>query len=111
IAWVVTIHPIRYSPLVIAVAGRLRSRIALHSFRATSLPRTPVTPAQLVPVVLWMTGALLSFSAMAVSIRELSRTLGILEILALRSGLGIIMLGALVLARPELRQAIPTRHI
>ena len=35
-----------------------------------------MTPAQLVPVVLWMTGALLSFSAMAVSIRELSRALG-----------------------------------
>jgi drug/metabolite transporter (DMT)-like permease len=70
-----------------------------------------VTPAQLVPVVLWMTGALLSFSAMAVSIRELSRTLGILEILALRSALGLIVLTALALLRPELRRAIPTRHI
>jgi len=70
-----------------------------------------VTPAQLVPVVLWMTGALLSFSAMAVSIRELSRTLGILEILALRSALGIVMLIVLALIRPELRRAIPTRHI
>jgi drug/metabolite transporter (DMT)-like permease len=70
-----------------------------------------VTPAQLVPVVLWMTGALLSFSAMAVSIRELSRTLGILEILALRSALGLVILGALVLVRPELRHAVRTRHI
>ena len=70
-----------------------------------------MTPAQLVPVVLWMTGALLSFSAMAVSIRELSRTLGILEILALRSGLGLVILAALLLVRPELRHAIPTRHI
>ncbi len=70
-----------------------------------------MTPAQLVPVVLWMTGALLSFSAMAVSIRELSRTLGILEILALRSALGIVVLSALALMRPELRRAIPTRHI
>jgi drug/metabolite transporter (DMT)-like permease len=70
-----------------------------------------VTPAQLVPVVLWMTGTLLSFSAMAVSIRELSRTLGIFEILALRSGLGLVILGALVLVRPELRHAVRTRHI
>jgi drug/metabolite transporter (DMT)-like permease len=70
-----------------------------------------VTPAQLVPVVLWMTGTLLSFSAMAVSIRELSRTLAILEILALRSGLGLVILAALVLARPALRHSIPTRHI
>lgn len=70
-----------------------------------------MTPAHLVPVVLWMTGALLSFSAMAVSIRELSRTLSILEILALRSGLGLVILVVLVLARPELRHAIATRHI
>ena len=70
-----------------------------------------MTPVQLVPVVLWMTGALLSFSAMAVSIRELSRTLGILEILALRSGLGLVILAAVVLVRPELRLAVPTRHI
>jgi len=58
-----------------------------------------------------MTGALLSFSAMAVSIRELSRTLGILEILALRSAIGIVVLTALALVRPELRRAIATRHI
>jgi drug/metabolite transporter (DMT)-like permease len=58
-----------------------------------------------------MIGALLSFSTMAVSIRELSRVLGILEILALRSGLGLTVLCALALARPELRQSIRTRHI
>ncbi len=70
-----------------------------------------MTPAQLVPVVLWMTGALLSFSAMAVSIRELARTIGIFEILALRSALGIVILSALMLIRRELRGAVPTRHI
>jgi len=70
-----------------------------------------VTPAQLVPVVLWMTGTLLSFSAMAVSIRELSRTLGILEILALRSALGVVVLLALALARPSLWHAISTKRL
>jgi drug/metabolite transporter (DMT)-like permease len=70
-----------------------------------------VTPTRLVPAVLWMIGALLSFSTMAVSIRELSRVLGILEILALRSALGLAVLLALALARPELRRAIRTRHI
>jgi drug/metabolite transporter (DMT)-like permease len=70
-----------------------------------------VTPTRLVPAVLWMIGALLSFSTMAVSIRELSRVLGILEILALRSALGLAILLALALARPELRGAIRTRHI
>ena len=61
-----------------------------------------MTPAQLVPVVLWMTGTLLSFSAMAVSIRELSRALGIFEILALRSAIGLVILLAIALARRDL---------
>ena len=43
----------------------------------------------LIRVVLWMTGALLSFSAMAVSIRALAGTLRIMEILAIRNGGGL----------------------
>jgi drug/metabolite transporter (DMT)-like permease len=70
-----------------------------------------VTPAQLVPVVLWMTGTLLSFSAMAVSIRELSRALGIFEIMTLRSALGVAILLAIGFARPQLLRAVSTRHI
>jgi drug/metabolite transporter (DMT)-like permease len=58
-----------------------------------------------------MIGALLSFSTMAVSIRELSRVLGIVEILAMRSAIGLVVLTAMALARPELRQSIRTRHI
>ena len=70
-----------------------------------------MTPTRLVPAVLWMIGALLSFSAMAVSIRELSHVLGIFEILALRSALGLVVLCAMALARRDLRQSIRTRHI
>ncbi len=70
-----------------------------------------MTPTRLVPAVLWMIGALLSFSTMALSIRELSRALGILEILSLRSAIGIVVLTAIALARPDLRRAIRTRHI
>ena len=40
-------------------------------------------------VVLWMTGALLAFSAMAVSIRALAASLSVMEILALRAALGL----------------------
>jgi len=54
-------------------------------------------------VVLWMVGALLSFSAMAVSIRELARTgLNIFEILAVRSGGSLVVLFGLILLRPHL---------
>ena len=58
-----------------------------------------------------MTGALLSFSAMAVSIRELSRAgLSIFEILAIRSGVALLVLLVLLAVRPELRPyAMPRR--
>ena len=58
-----------------------------------------------------MIGALLSFSAMAVSIRELSRSgLTIFEILAIRSGVALAVLAMLLVVRPELRPfALPRR--
>ncbi len=58
-----------------------------------------------------MTGALLSFSAMAVSIRELSRAgLSIFEILAIRSGVALLALLLLLVVRADLRRhALPRR--
>ncbi len=70
-----------------------------------------MTPTQLLPAVLWMVGALLSFSTMAVSIRELTRVLSILETLALRSALGVVIMLAIGLARPALLRGLKTRHI
>lgn len=52
-----------------------------------------------------MIGALLSFSMMAVSIRELSKGgLSIFEILAIRSGVALLVLCLLLAVRPELRK-------
>ncbi|MGN6570418.1 MAG: DMT family transporter, partial [Pseudolabrys sp.] len=66
----------------------------------------------IIRVVLWMTGTLLSFSLMAVSIRELSRGgLSIFEILAIRSGAVLIVVFFLMLVRPELRLAVRTRRL
>jgi drug/metabolite transporter (DMT)-like permease len=65
----------------------------------------------LVRVVLWMTGALLSFSAMAVSIRALSGTLRILEILAIRNGAGLVILLALSAFNPSLMRAVTARRL
>jgi drug/metabolite transporter (DMT)-like permease len=63
-----------------------------------------VIPSKLVRVVLWMVGALLSFSVMAVSIRELSRGgLSIFEILAIRSGVALAVLLALLAVQKDLR--------
>lgn len=52
---------------------------------------------------MWMSGALVSFAVMAVSVRELSRTLNVFEILAVRNASGLAALIALVIARPHLR--------
>src|SRR5262249_35309718 len=58
-----------------------------------------------------MVGALLSFSVMAVSIRELSRGgLSIFEILAIRSGVALVLLLVLLAIRKDLRvYAMPRR--
>ena len=53
-----------------------------------------------------MTGALLSFSGMAVSIRGLADVLNVFEILSIRSGSGFFVLGMLAILRPELRRAL-----
>ena len=63
-----------------------------------------MTNFKLARVVLWMVGALLSFSVMAVSVRELAKGgLSIFEILVFRSAIALLVLLVLVLLRPELR--------
>ena len=68
-------------------------------------------PKNIVRVVLWMTGALLSFSAMAVSVRVLAAKLGVMEILALRAGLGLLVMATLAGLPADLRATINCRHI
>jgi drug/metabolite transporter (DMT)-like permease len=58
-----------------------------------------------------MTGALLSFSAMAVSVRALSGSLTVMEILALRAALGLAILSALAAARADLRPLIYSKQM
>lgn len=66
-------------------------------------------------VVAWMAGSLLSFSAIALSIRALHGTLSIFEILALRNIGGLAILGAMALAAPgpdrRLRPSRPGIHL
>jgi drug/metabolite transporter (DMT)-like permease len=66
---------------------------------------------QLAAVVLWMTGTLLSFSLMAVSIRALAEKLTILETLAARAIVGLAIIGVVLGLRPELRASINTRRL
>jgi drug/metabolite transporter (DMT)-like permease len=92
----------------------MRCTPAIVHARSISERRAPeqsrVPPRHLVRVVLWMTGALLSFSAMAVSVRVLAGTLTVMEILALRAGLGLMVMAALAAVRADLRSTLFTRH-
>ena len=58
-----------------------------------------------------MTGALLSFCAMAVSVRVLAGTLSVMEILALRAGLGLAVMASLAATRADLRATINNGHL
>jgi len=49
--------------------------------------------------VLWMLGAVLSFAAMAIAVRELQRHMGTLQILALRTGMTLVIVTVLVTAQ------------
>ena len=62
-------------------------------------------------VIFWMSGALLSFSMMAVSIRELAGVLNVFEILSMRSASGIVILLGLAALYPHLRRELGTRRV
>jgi drug/metabolite transporter (DMT)-like permease len=66
-------------------------------------------------VVFWMAGSLLSFCAVAVSVRALSAKLTVFEILALRNLGGLVILAAMALIAPDagmrLRPAKPWIHV
>ena len=65
----------------------------------------------IIRVVLWMTGTLLSFSAMAVSIRLLSDKLTVFEVLTVRSFGALVILFALLAAQPALRSQLKTKRL
>src|SRR5436190_19136126 len=58
-----------------------------------------------------MSGALLAFSTMAVSVRVLAANLTVMEILAVRGGLGLLVMAVLAAMRPDLRSRLRYRHL
>jgi drug/metabolite transporter (DMT)-like permease len=72
----------------------------------------PAAGGNVARAVLWMVGALLSFSTLAVSVRELAHAgLSIFEILAVRSGGGLLILIAFLIVRADLRIQIRPRRM
>jgi drug/metabolite transporter (DMT)-like permease len=66
---------------------------------------------RLLPAALWMIGALLSFSTMAVSVRALAGSLAIFEILAIRNALALGILTVLALLRSDLRHGLAPHRL
>src|SRR5215212_7916317 len=64
----------------------------------------------LMAVVLWMVGALLSFSATAIAIRMLAPTFSVFAILAMRTAAGVLLLLGFSLIRGEVVALIRTRR-
>jgi drug/metabolite transporter (DMT)-like permease len=65
----------------------------------------------IVRVVLWMTGTLLSFSIMAISIRLLAGSLSVFEILTIRCFGALTILFTLLAINPALRPQLRTKRI
>jgi drug/metabolite transporter (DMT)-like permease len=70
-----------------------------------------VTHRRIIVVVLWMTGALLSFSATAVAVRGLAGTFSVAETLSFRNAAGVAILLALAVARPDLRPDLKPKRL
>jgi len=64
----------------------------------TARPRRSNMPA----AILWMIGTLLSFSLMAISVRNLGGTLNLFELLLVRAAGSLVILAALIAMRPSL---------
>jgi drug/metabolite transporter (DMT)-like permease len=96
---------IRHSPFTIhySLFAIRYSLFAPHGFR--------VTNSHIGRVVLWMSGALVAFSAMALSVRGLADVLNTFEILTIRSSSGLLFLLLMLVARPHLRRELRLRVI
>jgi len=73
---------------------------------ATVLQRTDI-----VWLSLWMAGTLIAFTMVAVSVRALAGTLSAFEMMAVRSAFGLVVLLALMAARPALRHDLSLRRL
>jgi drug/metabolite transporter (DMT)-like permease len=75
-----------------------------HSVRGTAADEADPDAPQPLRAALWMTGAIVSFSSMAVAGRSLARELDTFEIMTYRSFIGIAVVVACALAMGTLRQ-------
>ena len=80
--------------------------IAQATSATSSFPR-----ADIAWLSLWMTGTLLSFTVVAVSVRALAGALSAFEMMSFRSAFGLAVMLALVAGRPALRRDLSRRRL
>jgi drug/metabolite transporter (DMT)-like permease len=76
----------------------------------TPEPSQPVRTSNVPAAVAWMVGTLLSFSLMAVSVRELGGVLNLSEMLMVRSIGGLLVLLAVMIPQPHLFRELVLRR-
>jgi drug/metabolite transporter (DMT)-like permease len=72
--------------------------------------RCVVSHRSILAVLLWMSGALLAFSATAVAVRMLAPSFSVFEMLAVRNAAGVLILLGLAGIKPELRPGLKPRR-
>lgn len=100
---------------VLVAGGLLSMKASRHgsgrvSGRGIHIVWSIVPQRSILAVVLWMSGALLAFSATAIAVRALAPAFSIFEMLAVRNGAGVLILLALALLKPELRPGLKPRR-
>jgi drug/metabolite transporter (DMT)-like permease len=82
--------------------------------RSSAVPvaaTTGMRRADIAWLSVWMTGTLLSFTTVAVSVRALAGALSAFEMMTVRSAFGLVVLLSLLAFRPALRQHLSLRRL
>ena len=88
-------------------------RTAASDWEKASAPQSKggASPARLGWLIFWMSGTLLSFIVVALSVRMLSEKLNAFEMMSVRSAGGLIILFLLTVVRPDLLEGLRARRM
>ena len=93
------------------IATTTLGRNGLDATAPAASLKSSVHRADIAWLSLWMTGTLLSFTIVAVSVRALAGALSAFEMMTVRSTFGLVFLLALMAARPALRRELSLRRL
>jgi drug/metabolite transporter (DMT)-like permease len=95
----------------------------IEARRTTTLGRRPTRPGRfpvlplsvsgsdLGAIAMWMSGVLVSFTVVALSVRTLQTNLSVFDMMTVRSAVGSVIMLAILAASPALRRDLSLKHI